>query len=346
MEKSKILPLYIPTTGCDYHRIMLPFQERGYELRKYSLEELEKVKMLVFNRYIHQKEEVVTALKKDFGITFVQDMDDYWELYPTHYLFQTWKQNKTKEKMLWHMAQAVLTICSTERLAKKVEQLGFNTAVIPNSIPFSGQFLPNRGEYTGPVRFGFVGGTSHLGDIHSIAYAIQAFPQLNFTLAGFTEKSSQCLGMARILGHHGKNPNFRTIGVKSLDTYMESYDTIDCCIAPLMDVEFNKYKSNLKVLEAGAKKCAIICSANECYTDTVPDDIVTYCKSIKDWKQAIKKHSDRAYTKERGEKLHDWVKTNYNMAEVNPKRFKLLTDLLPYERVDQASVSPDTMPVV
>jgi hypothetical protein len=115
--------------------------------------------------------------------------------------------------------------------------------------------------------------------------------------------------------------------MQPLDKYLYGYDDIDVAIAPLEDNEFNKYKSNLKILEAGLKKCAIICSPNACYTDTVPDNIVTYAKSIRDWKEAFKQYKDKDFAKERGEKVYEWVKQYYEMGEVNKLRSKLLESL-------------------
>jgi len=223
----------------------------------------------------------------------------------------------------------VCPTCTTERLASKIRPINSNVVVIPNALPFinHGDQFTSTKTTSSITRFGFVGGTSHKGDLMSIAPVFQYFNQLNFSYCGFSPRSKEAIGIQTLCSNVGKNLNYKSVDMAPLDKYMYAYDNLDCCIAPLLPEEFNKYKSNLKVLEAGLKKCALICSPNECYTDTVPAEVVTYCKSVKDWKEAIKKHQDLDYTKNRGEKLHEWVKTNYSLEEVNKQRLQLYESL-------------------
>jgi hypothetical protein len=310
----------------------------------FTPEMFSKIRVVYFNRILAKTSpEELQKLKAIYNIKVVMDLDDYWYLYPTHYLYKTWMASNVPDRTEKFMRIADVITCTTERLASKIRPINDNIHVLPNATPLRGQFLPAEANYTPKgTRFGFVGGTSHLGDLRIIAPVFQTFSQLDFTLAGYTGRGDS-EKMRNTCSNYGKNLNFKTTPMIPLDKYMEAYNSLDCCIAPLMEEDFNAYKSNLKVIEAGSKRCALICSPNKCYTDTVPDDVVTYCKSIKDWKEAIRKHQDIGYTKERGEKLYNWVKANYSLTDVNVKRLDLLKSLIPHENNMDSPKTPATM---
>lgn len=330
---DSVLPLYRLSSGCDYHRIILPLGYMGYDftlLNNMTTEKLRSFKVIAFNRVpFNMKIDTLKNLQSEFGIKIWMDLDDYWILNPEHYLYKEWNRLANKEKIEYFMGVADVITCTTERLASKIRPFNNNVIVIPNGLPFKagGQYSYQKTD-TEKTRFGYIGGASHTHDLRSIAPLFQHYNMLNFTLAGYTDKNPEFIKMRDICSNNMKNPNFKLIEQLPLDKYLRSYSSIDCCIAPLTNVEFNKYKSNLKVLEAGLKKCAIICSPNPCFTDTVPDSVVTYCSTIRDWKEAIKKHQDLDYTKERGEQLHNWVYQNYELEEINKRRESLLKDLI------------------
>jgi len=329
---SKILPIYKMTSGCDYHRILLPLGYMGYDfslVQDMTTEKLQSFKIITFNRTPGGVNPQALRVLKSKGAKIILDLDDYWYLYAGHYLNKHWVENKVPETIIQMIKIADVVTCTTERLASKIRFLNSNVVVIPNALPFinHGDQFTSTKTASSTTRFGFVGGTSHKGDLMSIAPVFQYFNQLNFSYCGFSPRSKEAIGIQTLCSNSGKNLNYKSVDMAPLDKYMYAYDNLDCCIAPLLPEEFNKYKSNLKVLEAGLKKCALICSPNECYTDTVPAEVVTYCKSVKDWKEAIKKHQDLDYTKNRGEKLHEWVKANYSLEEVNKQRLQLYESL-------------------
>lgn len=329
---DNLLPLYKINSGCDYHRIVLPLGYAGYDftsLQDMTTEKLRKYKTIIFNRVpINIPLKPLLKLKEEYGVKVIADIDDYWHLYPSHYLYSHWKREGVSEKIQEFIRIADLVTTTTDRLVGKIKEINSNVHVVPNALPFNtnDQFLYNKVN-SNEIRFGFVGGSSHLHDVKTIAPIFQFYNNINFTYCGYSKKSPDSVKMSKIFSNYNTNRNYKNVEMAGLDSYMYGYDTLDCCIAPLVKVEFNKYKSNLKVLEAGLKKCSIICSNVECYTDTVPDTVVTYCNSIKDWKEAIRKHRDIDYTKERGENLYNWVKENYSLEEVNKKRLKLIEGL-------------------
>ena len=332
MTIKDLLLLLKPGSGCDYHRLVLPLGYAGYDFNNgvgLTTEKLRGFKAIVFNRVpLNVKPETLKDLRAQYGHKIWIDIDDYWVLPEFHYLKRGWAKSDVTGRIMQFIKMADIVTCTTDRLASKIKDLNDKVSVIPNSLPFieHSQFTFTR-QPADYVRFGFVGGASHLRDVRQLIPVFQQYSQLPFKFCGYSERNGEAVKMADVFSNNGRNKNYTQVNMQPLDHYLYGYDDIDVCIAPLEDIEFNKYKSNLKVLEAGLKKCAIVCSPNACYTDTVPDNIATYAKSIKDWKEAFKKHMDKDYVKEQGEKVYEWVKQNYNLPEVNEARLKLIENL-------------------
>lgn len=332
MNIKDLLVLFKPGSGCDYHRLALPLGYAGYDFingKDLTVEKLQGFKAIAYNRIpLNIKTQTLVDLRAKYGHKIWMDVDDHWVLPSRHYLRAAWKKGQVTERIKDLLKIADVVTCTTQRLGDKVKEFNENVVVIPNSLPFieHSQFTYVR-QPADYVRFGFVGGASHLYDVRQIFPVFQHYNHMHFKYCGYSQINDHAKRMADAFSNNGKNKNYTQIDMQPLDMYLHGYDDIDVAIAPLEDVEFNKYKSNLKILEAGLKKCGIICSPNACYTDTVPDDIVTYARSIKDWKAAFKQYMDKDYAKERGEKLYEWVKQNYNLVEVNEKRLKLLESL-------------------
>jgi hypothetical protein len=103
--------------------------------------------------------------------------------------------------------------------------------------------------------------------------------------------------------------------------YSQLYEQFDIAIAPLTDSTFNTYKSNLKILEAGAKGKPIFVQSMHPYTDKA-----TGIHHVTDWKQAIAEAvamSDQQIQDE-GAALRQYVVENYDLRNVNELRLNRL----------------------
>lgn len=84
---------------------------------------------------------------------------------------------------------------------------------------------------------------------------------------------------------------YRRIWTKSVAHYAEHYDYIDVLMIPLVDNEFNKYKSELKMVEASVKGKAVIVSDVEPYHHIIRPFIncipINNKKRIRGWAKAI-----------------------------------------------------------
>lgn len=151
--------------------------------------------------FIHRtpQHQIDNALKiigniKKLGIKLIVDSDDYWELDPSHGLYQAHKLKKIPEISLEIFKLADAITVSTKILADAVKKFNKNVFVIPNAIdPNENQFIPNPTE-SERVRFGWLGGSSHIKDlqiINGFGNTIQNYTKIAQTvLCGFDTRGT------------------------------------------------------------------------------------------------------------------------------------------------------------
>lgn len=129
---------------------------------------------------------------------------------------------------------------------------------------------------------------------------------------------------------------------EKIDTYANNYNYFDVSLAPLVESEFNSNKSQLKVIEAGFHKKAIIASKVEPYTldlisayeDGKFNDkgnalLVEPRKNHKQWQQHMKKLIENPQMiKDLGERLYGTVKDKYSLQKVSKDRIEFLKSIL------------------
>lgn len=122
------------------------------------------------------------------------------------------------------------------------------------------------------------------------------------------------------------NELYRREWTKSINSYATHYNNIDVSLAPLINDEFNKVKSQLKVIESGFFKKPIIASNIIPYQIDIIDGfngfLIDY-KKPKLWNKAVKKLMDKDLREEMGNNLYNSVKEKYLLDNINKKRFEL-----------------------
>jgi len=139
------------------------------------------------------------------------------------------------------------------------------------------------------------------------------------------------------------NMPYRRVWTKSINQYAKNYNLFDVSLAPLVDNKFNLYKSQLKVIEAGFHKKAIIAQNYGPYTIDLVSAIksggeidpngncllVDPSKNHKQWQKYVKKLIDNPQmVKDLGEKLYETVKDKYNLNNVTKTRGEIYLNLL------------------
>jgi glycosyltransferase involved in cell wall biosynthesis len=139
------------------------------------------------------------------------------------------------------------------------------------------------------------------------------------------------------------NEPYRRVWTKHISTYATNYNLFDISLAPLEENIFNKVKSQLKVIEAGFHKKAIIAQNFGPYQIDLKDCVkfgggfdltgnsilVDSGKNHKDWHGAIKKLVNNPdVVKALQENLHKTVKDTYSLDKVTEKRRELYLNLV------------------
>lgn len=124
---------------------------------------------------------------------------------------------------------------------------------------------------------------------------------------------------------------------KPIVIYGTMYNEADVSIAPLLSNSlFNKYKSQLKIIEAGFHHLPIIASNYGPYTI---DDIEGKKDGIRkgflinenenNWIDKIKWYiQNKEAIKDHGEALHEYVMSKYNILDINKKRVEIYKELI------------------
>ena len=139
------------------------------------------------------------------------------------------------------------------------------------------------------------------------------------------------------------NEPYRRVWTKHISTYATNYNLFDVSLAPLEENIFNKVKSQLKVIEAGFHKKALIAQNYGPYQIDLKNSIkfggefdtsanailVDSKKNHKDWFDAIKKlvnNPEMITTLQNN--LFDTVKDTYSLNKVTEQRRELYQNLV------------------
>ncbi|MBC9913176.1 hypothetical protein [Chitinophaga varians] len=340
----KALALYQDGSGCDYHRLVLPFQyEDGYIDHEYKNRsdfdmdtQLAASELVVWNRDCPIGLSYITELKARYGFKVVVDLDDHWELYPHHYLYNRYQRQRIPELIIKNLQLADAITVTTSRLADKVKPINPNVHVIPNALPYGfGQFQAKRVP-ADIFRFIYAGQRSHLHDLKQLQgplrrIASEQHRNMGFTLAGYNhhseDRTSTWPKMEQIFSAGGAMIGYQRVENKPLGEYMTVYENSDACLVPLEGNAFNAHKSNLKLLEAGAKTLPVICQKVPPYSDC--DAPVLWVERQTDWYKHIRYlAANRSAAEDLGLQLHDWAVSNYNIFDHNKTRFELYTHII------------------
>lgn len=278
-----------------------------------NIEELSKINSdkLFCHISLIQNPNIVQYLNglKDNGVKIIVDVDDYWEVPPTHYLYNYVKLNDFVGKTLDFLKKADYIVTSTKYLANNIKKYNNKVIVLPNSInPNEGQ-LQIKNIPSQKVRIGWTGGSSHLEDLKLFRnlglYSKLKNQNIQFVLAGFDIRIRNQKGEIEVnfnkslwkqyeeiitdkyrslpneyvkflmqLDKHlhyynEENESYRRVWTKSANKYMKIFNEIDIIIIPLLNNVFNRNKSELKLIEAGFFKKPVICSNIQQYADVI-----------------------------------------------------------------------------
>jgi glycosyltransferase involved in cell wall biosynthesis len=251
-----------------------------------------------------------------------------------------------------------------------------NVLVFPNAIDENESQFKSNPEKSDKIRFGWLGGSSHLYDLELIKSGISStlssykdktqFVLCGFDLRGNVNEVNQQTGEVKqrpikpmetvwyqyekmftddykILSEEYKNyllsfkeddyndvnEPYRRRWTKDITTYAMNYNTFDVSLAPLVDSVFNGNKSQLKIIEAGFFKKAVIASDVQPYTldliSAVDEGkfnnkgnalLVGSKKNHKDWARHMKRLIESPnMIEDLGNRLYETVKDKYSLKK-------------------------------
>jgi glycosyltransferase involved in cell wall biosynthesis len=324
----------------------------------------------------------------EIGVITVCDIDDYWMPGREHPIHDIIKFNKINEKITANLKIAKYVTTTTSLFADEISKFNKNVFVLPNAIN------PNEPQFKEPtlesdrLRFGWLGGSSHLHDIQILNDAFNKLSRykdnVQYVLCGFdtrgtvTEINSQT-------GEHNKrdirpeetvwaqyekiftqdykivtddykkhlvqyNQDIYTdemsepylrVWTKPVTSYAKNYSKFDVSLAPIKNHMFNRMKSQLKVIEAGFYKKALIasnigpytldlkhCLKNGEYVDgnaLLVDEVRNHSDWAKHMEKLIKNPN---MAKDMGERLYETVKDKYDLNIVTKDRAEFYKSII------------------
>ena len=130
-----------------------------------------------------------------------------------------------------------------------------------------------------------------------------------------------------------ENEKYRRVWTKPVTTYASNYNLFDISLAPLKPNTFNLMKSQLKVIEAGFHKKALVAQDVAPYQLDVVNGkngiLIPYKKTSKPWYKAVKRLiKEPNQIKDLGEALYETVKDTYHLDKVTKDRAELYRSLI------------------
>lgn len=341
----KILLIVKSNSACDYHRLTLPFKHMKLEVedsvtivgsnQELSRSQLFDCNIVMFNRLPPKSEEVIFGYANDYGYKVVVDIDDYWKLYPHHYQYHDWDELDIENRLIRAISRADMVISSTSKLADKIKEHNKKVEVVYNALPYGKDQFDSSKTPSSKVRISLTGGASHYFDIKVIQFLFEKCKSdvnirrnAEFIMNGYNEsdisiKTKNLISQCCV-------DNFKTVNYMPLDSYMDIYSNSDIVLAPLENNNFNTFKSNLKILEAGCKKVPILCSNVSPYSDdkVMHEKGLMLCNKTSEWYNNLKTLVNSKFMREdMGSRLYEYVTQHYNLEGWNQKRYQILKQL-------------------
>jgi glycosyltransferase involved in cell wall biosynthesis len=138
-----------------------------------------------------------------------------------------------------------------------------------------------------------------------------------------------------------ENENYVRVWTKPVTSYAKNYSKFDISLAPIQNHIFNRMKSQLKVIEAGFYKKALIASNVGPYTIDLKHALnqgqftdgnallVDNARNHSDWSKNIKKLvGNPNMIVDLGERLYETVKDKYDLNQVTKTRYEFYKSLI------------------
>jgi len=278
MKILVIIPSYPKFSGVDFHRLWIPHTLIGKmgievsvinEIDSQSDEFIKAFDFIIANRFISKTNDTTNLIQrlKELNVKYILDLDDDYQLPVWHLLYGAAREKGHKKQIVESLQGAYAVTTTHDLLAKTImAELGQpNVYVCPNQILPEGQFQ-FKPVSLDKITFGWGGSITHFEDVlmvhDSLLNLYKNDNRFKMVYGGYDGTDHTSSAIAGILSCKGTAPKeqFEIFPAKDVLEYGNFYDFIDIALIPLRNNRFNNMKSNLKLLEAGFKKKAVIVS--------------------------------------------------------------------------------------
>lgn len=263
----KVLSYIKGLDASSYHRVLIPNRSIGQDVREVkqlSEDDLSWCDILHYSRHSQISSKFLDTMRAKYGFKIVVDNDDWWEVQKDHPKYEFWIKSNLSFQIQSHLMNADAVICTNDALADETRKLNDKVFVIPNALDYGkGQFSIRKQPESERVRLLYASTIMNYSNTSIIANAMKKLSHLDIeiVIAGYHDSPYFDALVKNLTG--GVIPH-RFIDWTGVENYMDGYEG-DIMILPSKKTEFNKYKSNLKVLEAAALKMPLVVSENEPY---------------------------------------------------------------------------------
>lgn len=279
------------------------------------------------------------------GKKVVMDIDDYWNVNADHPLRYDENNHRYASNITDLLPKCHMVTTTSYILAERLDQeLGVKAVVIKNTIPETAEQFQGDKYQSSLVRFGWIGGVHHKHDLMQMYDGLKKI----YSNPGLTGKYQICLGGYNVnphfvayekiltcdgyltradqdyidylecntpaLDHIAYHKPYRRMWAQPVHTYGQMYRQTDVALVPLMGKNlFASCKSELKLVEAGMTKTALIASDELPYSPHLQHEKNCLKITRGDWATNIRRMMlDQDLREETADNLHKYVKKHFN----------------------------------
>ncbi len=267
---------------------------------------------------------LLRAYQKEKGKKIVAEFDDFFDANEDNPNLLEHQISQAPDVLRVVAEIADVVTCTTNHLADKLRPYNKNVVVLPNFMDMERWDLPKKPNKTGYINIGWCGGMSHYKDLEMIVEPLQRI------LKEFSNVKLFIVGELRAKKWFEGYKNVECM----LAVPFEAYPTrlhglsLDIGLAPLIDNEFNKCKTNIKWMEYSIAQIAGVFSPTVYNRRGFEPKFGFIAKTPDEWYSAIKQlilHPD--IRKEAAINSYDLVKHNYNLQKQVHKWAETYTNL-------------------
>lgn len=301
-----VLAAHADWQGCGHYRILHPFKAMNSELRleggvkhgDFHFADVARIQPdVIVLQGAWLNEGILTQIRRYREITgakVVLEFDDYLPNIPTRSIYRKKLPQGVIKNMRRAIEQADWLVVSTPVLAEEYADYHDDIRVALNGLPVHAWRDLSCERRTGrKMRVGWAGGVSHTGDLAEIRSVVQDLQsEVEWVFMGMKPDGVPCEYHSGVV----------------IDQYPKKLASLnlDLAVVPLEINQFNRCKSNLRLLELGACGVPVIATAIEPYRCDLPVTLVR--NRHQDWMEAIRAHlADPDALGQQGDALRDAV---------------------------------------